>query len=298
MEMTVVVEVARQGSFSGAARRLDLSPSAVSKLVTRMEQRLDSRLFNRTTRRLSLTEGGRQFHDRCLQILDQIEAAEEQLLGYQRAPMGELKVTCSPAFARYQLLPLMPEFLAACPQLEVNLRITGESLNLITHDIDVAIRHGRLEDSSLVARQLAASRRVVCASPAYLDAHGTPDKPADLSQHNCLSSASGNLKHWRFTRRGRDQEVTVSGNFSCDTVEALRDLALRGMGIVNLAEFVVAPDLKSGDLRRLLPGYRSEAQPLHVVYPHRLQLPSKVRVFVEFLVERYSPDSPWVEKSD
>lgn len=296
-EMGVFAEVARQGSFSGAARRLQLSPSAVSKLITRLEQRLAARLFNRTTRKLSLTEGGQKYYDSCVEILADIEAAEDILIGYQRQPRGLLKVTCSPAFANHQLVPLLTDFLARYPELEMNLHITGATVDLIMQDIDVAIRHGPLKDSSLVARKLGESSRIVCASPAYLERHGKPTKPADLAEHNCLYTPTSNvLNQWRFTRAGKEQLVEVSGSFTCDLVETLRDLALDGVGVVNLPDFIVTPDIEAGRLTALLNGYRSEQQPVHVVYPHRQHLPTKVRAFVDFLAARYSQPQPWARQ--
>ena len=293
-EMSVFVEVARRGSFSAAARGLKLSPSAVSKLITRMEERLGSRLFNRTTRKLSLTEGGEQYFGRCTAILDDIEAAEAQLQGFQNEPRGVLRVSCSPGFAWFQLMPLLPHFLSRHPELQVELQMTGEQVDLLSDDIDVAIRLGKLQDSSLVARKLGESRRIVCASPDYLEARGTPTKPADLAGHNCLTiSTGGDFNEWLFTRGKRQQRVPVSGNLVSNVAETLLQMAVQGLGIINLAEFIVGRDLQHGRLVPLLQGYASEVQQIHAVYPHRQHLPAKVRVFVDFLLSRFTPVPPW-----
>jgi DNA-binding transcriptional LysR family regulator len=295
-EMSVFTEVAKLGSFSAAARRLQLSPSAVSKLITRMEQRLDSRLFNRSTRKLSLTEGGQNFYSRCEEILADVEAAEELLLGYQREPRGILTVTCSPGFAEFQLLPLIPQFLSEHPYVELNLQITGDTVDLITQGIDVAIRLGKLQDSSLVARKLHESPRIICASPDYLAHRKSPEKPADLADHNCIIVSSGSrFDHWEFARGQSKQVVAVTGSFVCNSVNALHELVLQGVGVVNLAEYIVEADLRSGRLVPLMEDYRTEVQPIHAVYPHRKHLPRKVQAFVDFLRTRYSPRASWEE---
>jgi len=293
-EMAVFVEVARKGSFSAAARRLQLSPSAISKLVTRMEERLGSRLFNRTTRKLSLTEGGQRYFGRCVEILADIDAAEELLAGYQQAPKGELTVSCSPGFARFQLLPMIPRFLEQHPQLDLNLQTSGEKVDLLSHNVDVAIRLGTLKDSSLVARKLGESHRILCASPHYLEAHGTPKTPEDLLQHNCLTiAADSDFNRWALNRGKRQQVVSVSGNLVSNSVDSLYEMALQGQGIINLAEFIVGPELQTGRLVPVLKNYKSDSQLIHAIYPHRRHLPAKVRVFIDFLLEEFSNERPW-----
>lgn len=288
-EMSVFVEVARKGSFSAAARRLHLSPSAVSKLISRMEERLQCRLFNRTTRNLSLTEGGQLYFRRCTEILSEIEAAEELLSGYQQTPRGELCVSCSPGFARFQLQSIIPSFLERYPELELNLQTTSAKLDLLSNNIDVAIRLGNLVDSSLVARRLGESHRIVCASPDYLENHGTPKRPDDLVKHNCLTiSTDKEFNRWTFTRGKQQKVITVSGNMVSNSVDSLYDMALRGIGVINLAEFIVGGDLRSGRLMPLLQGYQSDSQLIHAVYPHRRHLPAKIRVFVDFLLEEFA----------
>lgn len=286
-EMTVFTEVARQGGFSAAARQLDLAPSSVSKLITRMERRLGSRLLNRTTRKLSLTEGGKLFLHHCLTILDQVDEAEALLSGYYSEPKGILRVTSSPGFAKHQLLPLIPVFLQQHPGVELDLRLTGETVDLIDGGIDVAIRLGSLSDSSLIARKLGESRRIICASPAYLKNNGVPQTPAELEHHNCLTnSASTTFNQWRFHTPDGEETISVSGNFICDTVDSLHDLALQGGGIVRLAEFMVGEDIRAGRLVPLLEKYNRELQPIHALYTHRDHLPAKVRAFIDFLLSR------------
>jgi DNA-binding transcriptional LysR family regulator len=293
-EMSVFTEVARQGSFSAAARRLNVSPSAISKQITRMEERLGSRLFNRTTRKLALTEGGKAFLSRCEEILAEVDEAEELLLGHHREPRGLLTVSSSPGFAKHQLLPLLPGFLQQYPKLELKLQLTSETVDLINTDIDVAIRTGTLKDSSLVARKLGENRRIICASPRYLKQHGVPKKPTDLNNHNCLIVSTSTLfNQWTFNSSAGKQVVTASGNFVTDIVDAVHDMTLRGGGIARLSEFMVGKDLKAGRLKPLLQQYNDDVQPIHALYPHRHYLPAKVRVFIDYLTAKFSPRPPW-----
>jgi DNA-binding transcriptional LysR family regulator len=216
------------------------------------------------------------------------------LAGYQQAPRGELSISCSPGFARFRLLPLVPRLLEQYPDLDLNLQTTGEKVDLLSHNIDVAIRLGKLQDSSLVARRLGESHRVICASPGYLATHGKPKKPADLTQHNCLTiTTDREFNRWTLIRGKRQQVVTVSGNLVSNSLDSLYEMALEGLGIINLAEFIVADELRAGRLVPVLPGYMSDSQLIHAVYPHRRHLPAKVRVFVEFMIREMRTQPTW-----
>ncbi len=295
-EMTVFVEVARNSSFSAAAQRLRLSPSSISKIITRMEQRLGSRLFNRTTRKLHLTEGGQRFLSRCINILENVEEAEERLADNQRTPKGMLTVNSSPGFAMHQLLPYLPKFISQYPELKLNLQLTGEKVDLIKEDIDVAIRLGQLQDSNLIARKLGECQRIICASPAYIKKFGLPEKPVDLKQHNCFCiSTNTAFNHWVFSVSRRKQTISVSGDFVTDTVDAIHGLALRGYGIARLSEFMIGNDIRKGKLIPLLEDYNQELQQIHIIYPHRQHLPAKTRYFIDYLLEIFVPTPPWVK---
>ncbi|NIB43077.1 LysR family transcriptional regulator [Pseudomaricurvus alkylphenolicus] len=285
-EMSVFVEVARAGSFSAAARVLKLSPSAVSKLVTRLEHRLGTRLFNRTTRQVKLTEAGEAYLQRCVSILDQIDDAEELLAGFGREPRGLLTVNSTADFAKYCLVPVMPLFRAQFPQLKFSLQITPVMVDLVAEGVDVALRMGELKDSSLVARKLCESRRIICASPDYLAIYGEPKKAADLRDHNCLTmSGAPTFNQWTLkTSKGRET-IQVDGDFIADKVDMLHQHALQGGGLVRLAEFTVEADIAAGRLVPVLERCNQEVQEVHAVYPHREHLPSKVRVFIDFLLE-------------
>jgi DNA-binding transcriptional LysR family regulator len=285
LEMTVFVEVARAGNFSAAARALNLTPSAVSRLVTRLERRLGARLFNRTTRLVKLTEAGEAYLQPCVTVLDQINDAEELLAGFGTEPRGVLTVNSTADFAKYCLLPILPRFKALYPHLKFNLQVTGVMVDLVAEGVDVALRMGELKDSSLVARKLCESRRIICASPEYLAIHGEPAKPRDLLEHNCLRMSSAPaFNQWALsTTRGR-KLIDVTGDFLADKIDMLHQHALQGGGLARLAEFTVAEDIESGRLVPVLAEYNREVQLVHAVYPHRQYLPSKVRVFVDFLL--------------
>jgi len=285
-EMSVFAEVARCGSFSAAARQLQQSPSAVSKLITRLEKRLGARLFNRSTRQVSLTEGGEVYLRRCLTILEDIEDAEEVLVGYGREPKGRLTINSTAGFAKHCLLPLLPQFQQLYPHLSIDLQVSGDTIDLVAKGVDVAVRMGDLDDTSLVARKLRESPRIICASPSYLEKYGIPQCAADLRQHNCLRlSTAPVFNKWVLTDSGGRQVVDVSGDFITDKVDVLHMHALQGGGLVRLAKFVVEEDIDAGRLVPVLVDSNQEVQGVHAVYVHRQHLPSKIRVFVDFLLQ-------------
>jgi DNA-binding transcriptional LysR family regulator len=292
-EMTVFVRAVAEGGFSAAARVLKLTPSAVSKQVGRLEDRLGTRLLNRTTRRLSLTEEGRAFHARCVQILAEIEEAETAVTELHAAPRGTLRVAAAVAFFNHQVMPLLPEFLARYPEVHFDLVMTDREVDLVDERIDVVIRFGHLRDSTLIARKLAVSRRVICASPDYLARHGTPRTPADLAHHNCLTlSTRPEFNVWEFGDRPGDH-LRVTGNVELNQADALYDACLAGIGLARVAGYLVEADIKAGRLVPVLAEELKEASTLYVVYPHRRHLSPKVRAFVDFLVGKFSPLPPW-----
>lgn len=293
-EMQVFVAAVKSGSFSAAGRTLELSPSAVSKLISRMESRLGVRLLNRTTRTLSLTEGGQVYYQRCLDILQDVEAAEDALSGFGQIPKGILRINSSPGFARQQLLPLLPEFKRRYPEIEIELQLSGFSVDLIGERIDVAIRLGELEDTSLIARKLGESQRVVCASADYIERFGMPRTPDELARHQCLRlSTNETFNRWHFFQDGESKLVEINSGFITDNVEALYEYALLGGGIARLSSFMVGEAVASGELVPLLQDYEIDKQQIHLLYAHRRHLPAKVRVFVDYLLEMFTPTPPW-----
>lgn len=291
-EMRVFVESVRTGSFSAAGRQFDLSPSAVSKLLARLEARLGVRLLNRTTRSLKPTEGGREYFARCIEILADIEQAEDSLSDFGHLPSGTLCINSTAGFAKHQLLPLMVEFQALYPRLVVELQLTGQTVDLVAEGVDLAIRLGPLKETRLVGRKLGESRRVVCAAPDYLKRHGRPRKPVDLRDHHCLRlSTSETFNRWRFGSRHGIETIEARGSFVTDNVEALHEYALLGGGIARLSAFMVARDLECGRLAPLLSSYTTDPQQIHAVYPHRKHLPAKVKLFLAFLTDKLA-DQP------
>jgi DNA-binding transcriptional LysR family regulator len=292
-EMTMFARTVEEGSFSAAARALKLTPSAVSKQVSRLEDRLGARLLNRTTRRLSLTEEGRAFHARCVQILAEIDEAETAVTELHAAPRGTLRVAAAVAFFSHQVMPLLPEFLERYPEVRFDLVMTDREVDMVDERIDVAIRFGQPRESTLIARKLAVSRRVICAAPAYLARHGTPATPADLARHNCLTlSTRPEFNVWAFGERPEDH-LLVTGNLELNQADALYDACLAGIGLARVAGYLVEGDIKAGRLVPVLAEQLKESSNLYVVYPHRRHLSPKVRAFVDFLVAQFSPAPPW-----
>lgn len=294
--MAVFTKVVEEGSFSSAARALKLTPSAVSKQIGRLEDRLGVRLLNRTTRQLSATEEGDAFYQRCVRILTDMEEAELAVSQRHSAPRGTLRVNCGVAFGKHQISPLIPEFLERYPEVNVEMTLTDALADLVEEGQDVAIRFGKLQDSSMVARQLAVSRRAICCSPAYLERKGEPKHPSELTEHNRLAFATAiHLNEWIFRLPdGTEFPVKAEGNFTANNGETIHEMVLAGLGIARLAEFLVAPEVKEGKLVRILtPFYRDVEVPINAVYPTRRHLSPKVRAFVDFLVEKFNPVPPW-----
>ena len=296
-EMLVFSKAADLGSFSAAARELDLTPSAVSKLITRLEDRLGARLFQRTTRKLSMTAEGNAFNDRCGAILDEIQQAEDAVMALHDRVSGTLRVTTVSAFARLQMIKLMPEFMALYPDLRVELELSEREVDLVGESVDVAIvLSDGLTDESLVARRLAVNKRVICASPEYLKKHGTPRTPEDLAAHNCLThSAIQHFNDWEFsTGSGNGVQVhRVKGNFHTNSASALHEAVKAGIGIARLASYVVQPSLQQGLVLPVLQDHAIDTSSIQLVYPHRRHLSNKVRVFTDFMVAKFTPIPTW-----
>jgi DNA-binding transcriptional LysR family regulator len=295
-EMAVFVRVVDEGGFSAAARALGLTPSAVSKLVSRLEDRLGARLLNRTTRRLSLTDEGQAYYQRSTHILAEIDEAERAVSRLHASPRGRLRVTAATAFATNQIAPLLPEFLDRYPEVHLELSVTDRVVDLVEEGFDVGVRTGALGDSSLISRLLAEDHRTICATPAYLERHGAPRTPADLARHNCITWTGnpGGLNDWPFEGPDGPYTVRVHGNAEVNNGEALHEMALAGLGIAHMAEYRVAPDIRMGRLVPLLAHcHRFVRLPIHVVYPHRRHLSPKVRAFVDFLAGKFTPVPPW-----
>lgn len=293
-EMAAFVRVVEARGFSAAAPALGLTPSAVSKLVTRLETRLGVRLLQRTTRALHLTAEGEQFFDSARRIVGEIEQLENRLTEGRGTPHGLLRVTTSLAFATHQLAPVVSEFLARYPRIQLELLPTDRVIDMIEEGVDIAVRIGRLGDTSFMARKIGEDKRLICASPAYLARYGTPRTPQELVRHQCIVSRElTHLNRWAFKAGTEVTEIEVAGPLAVSEGEAQLQMALQGVGIVRLTRLTVAQAIREGKLISLLEAQSADSGvPIHAVYPHRRHLPSKVPAFVDFLIEKFTPP-PW-----
>jgi DNA-binding transcriptional LysR family regulator len=293
-EMRAFVRSVELGGFSAAARDLDLTPSALSKLVTRLEDRLGVRLMNRTTRRLALTAEGDAYFASAKRILADIEEAETEVTRFSDSPKGLLRINVGVAFGMHQLAPALPRFLEKYPEIKLDITMTDRLIDLVEEGADVAIRNGHLRDSSLVARRICDLHRVICASPIYLEKHGAPKTPQDLLDHNCISiSGAPHLRRWPFDTKNGMETIEVGGNVSANNAETLLQLAATGVGIIRLADVIVGDGIRAGWLVPLLEDvHHREPLPLSAVYLPGKHKSPRVAAFVTFLVETFA-NSPW-----
>jgi DNA-binding transcriptional LysR family regulator len=295
--MRVFAKVVESASFTGAAARLGISASMVSQHVKELEERLGARLLNRTTRKVSLTETGRAYYERCTRLLGDLEETEQAVSDMHAAPCGELRVNAAPSFGILQLAPAIADFTARFPAISVELMLSIRIADLIDEGFDVAVWVGELPDSSLIARQLAPCRMVVCGAPSYLEKHGTPRTPADLSTHNCLTVAVTGLSYyraWHLTAAdGTALNISPMGNVRTNSAAVLKVAALAGHGLVCLPTYLVGDALQSGRLVTVLDDYTAPPLALRALYPHNRHLSAKVRAFVDFLAARFGGEPPW-----
>lgn len=281
--------LANKGSLAATARELGVTPPAVSKRLTALEARLGVRLVNRTTRSMSLTAEGELYFSHAARILTQIDEVE-QLIGASRAtPKGLIRVNASLGFGRRYIGPALAAFFAQYPEVEIQLEISDHPLDLATHGFDLGIRFGTLPDAAFHARKIASNRRLLCASPLYLEKHGTPQKLADLQQHNCIFLRQNETPYgvWSFTNGGRTQNVKVRGALGCNDGEVALNWALEGFGILLRAEWDIARYVRSGRLRLVLEDQTPTRADVYAVYPQQLHLSARVRSLIDFLVERF-----------
>ncbi len=292
--MSVFASVVEARSFTGAARQLGMSKAAVSKQVSKLEERLGARLLNRTTRRLSLTEVGAAFYERAARIVAEALEAELAVSRLHAAPRGTLRLDAPVAFGVRHLAPLLPEFMRRYPELKVDITLNDRFVDLVEEGHDLAVRIAHLPDSSLIARKLADSRRVVCASPDYWARNGRPSKPADLATHNCFEySYLATRGEWRFRGPEGPISVRVEGTLTANNGDFSRVAAVGGLGVTLVPVFMACDDLRAGRLEPALEDFEMEPQGVHAVYPHNRHLSAKVRAFVDYLVESFGPTPPW-----
>ncbi|QCI63445.1 LysR family transcriptional regulator [Phreatobacter stygius] len=288
-EMEILVACVDHGGLTAAAERLNLTPSAISKAVTRLEERLGVKLLERTTRRIALTTEGRAFYDSARRIIGEINDAEAGVMENRGRPRGTLRITSGVAFATNLLAPVLGDFTEAYPEVTIELGITDRMVDIVAANLDIGIRTGPVGDDRLVGRRFADVHRVIVASPAYLARRGRPLHPDDLARHTCItpSNAPG-LSLWPFRHGGQIRRVEVRGTVTVDDAASLHALALGGLGITRVADTIVAPSIRTGQLVPLLEAQHvAEPVPMHLVFPPGRQRLPKLRVFLDFIQERF-----------
>ena len=286
--MSVFRRVVEAKNFSAVARETNMSQSTVSKHIAALEERLGTKLLNRSTRSLQLTEAGREYYHHCVRILNDFHEAEASIGKGKIKPTGTLRISTSAAFGRTCLIPYLAEFFEAYPEINLDLQFDDNYVDLVKEGIDLAIRIGPLEDSTLIARKIGISPRIVVASPEYLVKHGRPKKPADLRKHDCLFySLQKAPNRWYFnsTQQG-DESILVDGRFKASSPDAICDAAIQGLGIAILSEWYVRQYLENGQLKQILDDYHPTAFDIHAVYPERRFVPEKVKRMISFLKKK------------
>jgi len=290
LAMEAFVRIVESGSFVGAAERLGLSTSSLSRLVADLEQHLGARLLNRTTRRLSLTESGQSYYERCVTLLADLAEAEAVAGQAAAAPRGTIRLTCSYSMAEQRVAPAIATFAEEHSQVKFELIVSDRIIDLVEEGFDLAIRVGPVGSDRQVARRLGSMKLVPCAAPAYLERRGVPLTPADLASFNALTYAYSNAPRlWRFTdRQNQVQEVRVSGSLHANSGDALRSAAIRGLGVINEPDFLLREALDRGELVRILPEYEAGGGDIWAVYPSRRHLSLKVRLFVDYIARTFA----------
>jgi DNA-binding transcriptional LysR family regulator len=293
--MRIFVRVVDAGSITAAASEFDLTPTMVGNHLQALEDRLGTRLLNRTTRRQNLTEIGKVYYARCVEILDLVQGADELALELQTVPKGRLRITASAVFGTELLMPALADYSRLYPKVHLDVVLTDTVVDLADDGFEAAIRIGTLQDTNLVARPLAPYRLAICAAPEYLARHGEPLSPEDLVRHNCLAYTYSSRSEWRSAQAlwrltGPDGEISIpiSGCMQVDSAPGLRRAALAGMGIVMLPDIMVAQDVEAGRLVRLLRAYAPPTRPLNLLYLRDRRMSPKLRSFIDFVVGRFA----------
>lgn len=277
------VSVAQTSSFTGASKILGISTAQVSRQVSALENRLNTKLFYRTTRKVSLTEEGAVYYRHCRQVMTGLEDAERAISNLRNAPQGLVKLTAPVTYGEKYIMPLVIDFMAQYPEIEVIMVLSNQTVDLVEGGFDLAIRLGNLDDSSMMAKRLTSRTQYVCASPHYLEQFGIPHSLSELKQHNCLV---GNTDHWRFIESNKEKLIRVSGSLTCNSGYALRDAAIQGIGLIKLPDYYIGEDLKSGDLVSILENYQEPEEGIWALYPQNRHLSPKVRLLVDYLAEQ------------
>ncbi|KNH27086.1 LysR family transcriptional regulator [Pseudomonas syringae] len=289
LDLSFFYLLANKGSLAATARELGVTPPAVSKRLSALEARLGIRLVNRTTRSMSLTSEGELYFSHAARILTQIDEVEQLISNSRATPKGLIRVNASLGFGRRYIGPALAAFFALYPEVEIQLEISDHPLDLATHGFDLGIRFGTLPDATFHARKIASNRRLLCASPLYLEKHGVPQRLTDLQQHNCIFLRQNETPYgvWSFAHGGRIQNIKVRGALGCNDGEVALNWALEGYGILLRAEWDIARYVRSGRLRLVLEDQTPTRADVYAVYPQQLHLSARVRCLIDFLVERF-----------
>lgn len=285
--MAILLKVVERGSLSAAAKQLDVPLATVSRRISELEAHLQTRMLHRSSRRLSLTDAGRLYVEACKGILDQVEEAERAAMGVYKDPKGRLTVTAPLVFGRVHMIPIVADFLREYPEIDLKLLLADRLVDLLEADVDVALRIGDLQDSSLIASRVGLVRRVTCASPAYLARRGRPERPEDLQGHECVTFDNlASPSAWRFASGSDELLVPVHSRLTVSTAEAAVDAALSGIGIARLLSYQVAEAKRAGRLDLILEDYELQPWPISFVYAEQQLLPKKIRAFLDFATPR------------
>lgn len=289
-DMRLFVQVMESGSFTAAADHLGLSKQYVSRRLMQLEQRLGTRLLNRSTRRLDVTPPGQSYYESAVRLLGEVEQVEQGIAGQNAEPRGTIRLSAPLSFAVAHLGCILPRFLERYAQVSIEVDLSDRPVDLLGEGYDLVLRIGVLEDSSLIARRIASIPRVYCCSPSYLAAHGVPSAPDDLARHQCLPYGHGRQVQWQFQNNGKPLVQSVSGRIRANNGEVLKDAAIAGLGITYLPLFIVGDALGDGRLVSVLDDYRTDALQLSAVYPQHRQSSRAVQVLIEFLRESLAHD--------
>jgi LysR family transcriptional regulator for bpeEF and oprC len=287
----VFVRVVESGSFSAVAREAGVGQPAVSKQITALEAHLGVQLLRRTSRNLSLTEAGQDFYESAVRLIDDLDAAVSRVGRGQTAPSGIVRVTVAPVFGRLYIVPRLPEFFKRYPDIIIESIVTDRIINLVEEGVDLAIHNGELEDSTLVVKKIAATPVITVASPAYLKTHGVPASPSELDGHHCIIFApQGAPRAWRFKGKFGDIDYRPKGNFRTNDAEQIRTAVLRNLGFAHTPGWLFAPEIASGAACLVLRDYEPAPISISAIHPAGRRLPTKVRVFIEFLAETFAQE--------
>jgi len=289
--MEVFVHVVDCGSFTRAGEMLQLPKATVSTLVQSLETSLASKLLHRTTRHVSVTSDGAAYYERCIRILSDVRDAEESLSRHRFSPSGKLRVDTPTGLASEILIPALPEFFERYPDITLELGSTDRPVDLVEEGVDCAVRGGQLIDENLIARRVGIINFVTCAAPSYIDRYGMPLHPNDLERHRCVnyfSAKTGKVSRWDFNRDGERIEVVLPGTLALNDSNSYVKAGLAGLGVISMTDYLLNEHLATGSMVRLLPEWRSDPLPVHVVYPQNRHLSAKVRAFVEWVAELFA----------